>query len=202
MDSTFIKGGKSDHVVKNGFCLFWKSWLSNWTTSPMMIDNVRYTCVEQYMMSCKARLFGDHATLKQIMATTVPKEQKGFGRSVVNFNEKVWLEVAFDVVLRGTIEKYRQNPSLLIKLEQLGDVEFVEASPIDKVWGIGLGVDDPDAADKSKWLGQNLLGKAIDAAKEKIEKLESAGVSVGGGADLIWKPGVSDRFLIGLDQVE
>jgi len=201
MNNEFINSGKSDHVIVNGLCLFWKSWLSNWTTSPMLIDSVRYTCVEQYMMSMKARRFGDYITLKNIMGTSSPKEQKDYGRMVQNFNEPLWYDVALEVVTRATVEKYRQNPQLLIKLQCLGDVEFVEASPIDKVWGIGLGTDNPDAADKNKWLGQNLLGQAITKAKMLIEELEIAGVSVGGGMDKIWRPDTADKFMIGLDQV-
>lgn len=193
--------GKSDHVIKNGLCLFCRSWLSNWESSPMIIDSVRYTCVEQYMMSMKARRFGDRVTLAKIMGTSIPKEQLEYGRLVQNFNDPLWYDVALEIVTRGHVEKYRQNPKLLIKLQQLGDVEFVEANPIDKRWGIGLGTDNPDAADKNKWLGQNLLGQAITKAKMLIEDLEIAGVSTGGGVDRIWRLDTASKFIIGLDQV-
>lgn len=192
---------QSDHIVQDGFCLFWKSWLSNWKSSPMTIDSVQYTCVAQYMMSMKARLFGDQETLHKIMATTDPKEQKKLGRSVANFNDGQWYEVAFDVVVRGTVEKYRQNPQLLILLQQCGDVEFVEASPMDKVWGIGVDAHHSNALRKTKWHGKNLLGQAINKAKNLIEQLEVAGITPGGGVDKIWPEGMQQKFLIGLDQV-
>lgn len=168
----------------------------------MLIDSVSYSCVEQYMMAMKARLFGDRVTLKKIMATQIPKAQKQLGREVKGFDPDKWSDVAYEVVLRATVEKYRQNPKLLILLQKVGDLEFVEASPVDKIWGIGLGTDNPDALDKSKWRGQNLLGKAIAQAKQLIEELERDGVSVGGGINKIWSPGTAGKFLIGLEKAE
>lgn len=192
----------SDIVTGNGLCLFWTAWPSNWQSSPMLIDSVRYSCVEQYMMAMKARLFGDRATLKKIMATQIPKVHKQLGREVKGFSQDAWVEVAYEVVLRATVEKYRQNPKLLILLQAAGDLEFVEASPMDTIWGIGLGPENPDALDKTKWKGQNLLGRAITQAKQLIEELERDGVSVGGGANKIWSPGTAGKFLIGLEEVE
>jgi len=192
----------SDIVTGNGLCLFWTAWPSNWQSSPMLIDSVRYSCVEQYMMAMKARLFGDRATLKKIMATQIPKAQQQLGREVNGFNPEAWSEVAYEVVLRATVEKYRQNPKLLILLHRAGDLEFVEASPEDVIWGIGLGTGNSDALDRTKWKGQNLLGKAITQAKQLIEELERDGVSVGGGINKIWRPGTAGKFLIGLEDVE
>ncbi len=192
----------SDIVTGNGLCLFWTAWPSNWQSSPMLIDSVRYSCVEQYMMSMKARLFGDRDELNKIMSTQIPKLHKDYGRAVKGFNPEVWSSVAYEVVLRATVEKYRQNPKLLILLQKIGDLEFVEASPVDVIWGIGLGTDNPDALDKSKWKGQNLLGKAITHAKKLIEELERDGVSVGGGVNKIWSPDTAGKFLIGLEDVE
>lgn len=38
----------------------------------------------------------------------------------------------------------------------------------DKIWGVGLGEDDPDILYREKWQGQNLLGEAIMAARKQI----------------------------------
>lgn len=192
----------SDIVTGNGLCLFWTAWPSNWQSSPMIIDSVRYSCVEQYMMAMKARLFGDRDALKKIMATQIPKLQKQYGREVKGFDPAAWSDVAYEVVLRATVEKYRQNPKLLILLQKAGDLEFVEASPEDVIWGIGLGTENPDALDKTKWRGQNLLGKAITQAKELIEELEATSVTPGGGVSKIWRPDTTGKFMLALDAVE
>ena len=191
----------NDIVTGNGLCIFWTAWPWNWQFSPMLIDSVKYSCVEQYMMAMKARLFGDRATLKKIMATVIPKVQKQLGREVKGFDQDVWADVAYEVVLRATVEKYRQNPKLMILLQKSGNLEFVEASPEDTIWGIGIGPDNPDALDKTKWKGQNLLGKAITQARDIIEELESDGVSVGGGVDKMWRKDTTNKFLIGLDEI-
>jgi ribA/ribD-fused uncharacterized protein len=194
--------GMKDIVIKNGLCLFWGDWPSNWTSSTMIIDNVKYNCVEQYMMSMKARLFGDREALKLIMNSDNPKEQKRIGRSVVGFETDRWFEIAYEIVLRSTVEKYRQNPKLLILLQSMGDVEFVEASPQDVIWGIGLGPNNPDSSDKSKWRGQNLLGKAITTAKMLINEFERDGISIGGGINKMWSKDLVNKLLIGVEEVE
>lgn len=118
------------------------------------------------MMAEKARHFGDERALRQIMATWSPAEQKAIGRTVRGFDSAEWAKVSYQVVLRGTVAKYGQNSELLELLLATGDDCFVEASPYDRIWGIGMGEDDPRCLDPSQWQGQNLLGRAINEARE------------------------------------
>lgn len=159
-----------DLVVRGGYALFWSEWPSNWTCSPFTLNGKRYNCVEQYMMAEKARLFKDERTLKKIMAATDPADQKRYGREVQGFDERKWSSVCFDVVLRGNLEKYRQNEELCQKLLATGDLTFVEASPKDKIWGIGLDKNHKDATHPGKWQGKNLLGKVLDQARKTIRE--------------------------------
>lgn len=64
------------------------------------------------------------------------------------------------------MEKYRQNPDLRAKLLATGDLQFVEASPDDRVWGIGLRASDPASGDPKRWRGENLLGQATTEARQ------------------------------------
>lgn len=157
--------------VLNGYALFWGQWPSNWEPSPMTIDAIQYGCVEQYMMAEKARVFEDMSTWAKIMNASDPKEQKSLGRQVRGFNEQKWAEVRYEIVLKGTLEKYRQNQHLLERLLAVPDeITFVEASPEDKVWGIGMRRSDPRAVDPSQWRGLNLLGKAVTEARTILRK--------------------------------
>jgi hypothetical protein len=134
----------------------------------MTINNIEYNCCEQYMMAEKARTFGDAEALEAIMKSSDPKYQKAVGRGVKNFNPHIWEKVAMDVVLRANIAKF-SDPELKKFLFSFGNEEIVEASPYDKIWGIGMGENDPDVLDKSKWKGTNLLGEAIMQAREVLK---------------------------------
>ena len=80
------------------------------------------------------------------------------------------LRLANDVVLQGNILKFSQNEELLADLKKYKDKIFVEASPEDKIWGIGLHYDDDRVLDESLWNGQNLLGKVINEVAKILIK--------------------------------
>jgi len=143
------------------FHMFWGGPFSQWYPSIFEVDGEEYNCTEQYMMAKKAMLFGDAEKLAQIMDSSDPRVQKQMGRMVSGFDEDQWNAVARDVVVRGNLAKFSQNPDLQAYLFGTGDQEIVEASPEDVIWGIGLAADHPDAQDKSKWQGTNWLGIAI-----------------------------------------
>jgi ribA/ribD-fused uncharacterized protein len=157
-------------TIRDGYALFWGQWPSNWAPSPFVVDGVTYNCVEQYMMAEKARTFGDEVTLAKIMASPEPRDQQSHGRTVRGYDDAKWASVRYQVVLRATIEKYRQNPDLLEQLLATGDVTFVECSPVDRIWGIGMRASDSRATNPSMWLGTNLLGKAITEARRVLRQ--------------------------------
>lgn len=165
-------GGPPPRVTDN-LVLFWGSWPSNWTIAPMQIDGQEYNSVEQWMMSEKARLFGDEATRRKILRTPHPMSQKKLGRDVRGYDDRKWKRARFPVVLRGTVEKYAQHPSLEKLILGTGYRLFVEASPDDDVWGIGLGIDDPRALTPTEWLGENLLGQCITTARSVLRAREA-----------------------------
>ena len=46
-----------------------------------------------------------------------------------------------------------------------GNAHFAEASPVDKIWGIGLDVNDPLVQQRRDWQGENLQGLVLDAVR-------------------------------------
>lgn len=158
-------------MSKEKFHLFWGGIFSQWKLARIYDPslNMTFNCNEQYMMYKKAELFGDHDAMVGVMNTPVPKQQKAIGRKVKNFNATKWEAVCREIVTYANYLKFSQNRSLLIALLKFDiDICFVEASPFDKIWGIGLEESDPDALDRDKWEGKNWLGEAINDARDKI----------------------------------
>eukprot|EP00057_Strongylocentrotus_purpuratus_P033929 XP_793312.1 PREDICTED: riboflavin biosynthesis protein PYRR, chloroplastic [Strongylocentrotus purpuratus] len=134
------------------------------------VDGVQYTCAEMYMMHQKAVLFGDHEIAEQILLGTKPMAMKALGRKVRNFDEEVWKQNRRQIVKKGNLAKFSQNPDIRAELMATRGTTLVEASPRDKIWGIGMGKDNPHAKNKSKWRGQNLLGYILTEVREELEK--------------------------------
>ena len=163
------------HKIHNGcvfeYEFFWSGPFSQWHPSAFTVDKVRYHNAEQFMMAEKARVFGDTATNKRILAERHPVAIKQLGREVKGYDDSKWSSVRFDIVVRGSVAKFSQNDALKKTLLDTGDKILVEASPKDLVWGIGLDKDHPNASDPTKWPGTNLLGFALCVAREQVRSL-------------------------------
>ena len=96
-----------------------------------------------------------------ILAEDDPVRHKALGRQVAAFSGDVWAAVARDVVFRGNVAKFSQHPDLLARLRATRGTTLVEASPQDRIWGVGLPRDDPRAAQRETWLGTNWLGDVL-----------------------------------------
>ncbi len=149
---------------------FYGGIYSQWYNSSMTIDGIRYSCCEQYMMHQKALLFKDLTTAAKIMSTTSPKLQKQLGREVINYNEAIWDNRKIDIVFIGNLAKFSQNELLKTELLNTGNRQFVEASPFDTIWGIGMGLDNPLINDPTKWRGLNLLGQVLTFVRDTLRK--------------------------------
>lgn len=137
------------------------SCLSQWFPAPFSVDGQTYATAEHWMMAEKARLFADHETRTRILAATTPAEAKDLGRAVRGFENEEWNRHRSDIVVRGNLAKFGQNPEMGRFLRDTGEHVLVEASPVDRIWGIGLAQDDARATDPTKWRGLNLLGFAL-----------------------------------------
>lgn len=145
-----------------------KSCLSQWWQQPFDVDGETFCCAEQYMMACKARLFGDEGIRRQIMESSDPEEIKGLGRKVANFDRDIWDHSKYAIVVEGNLCKFKQNHELAEYLLSTGDAVLVEASPYDTVWGIGLSQDSPEAQNPTLWRGENLLGFALMEVRDGL----------------------------------
>jgi ribA/ribD-fused uncharacterized protein len=165
-------------VIHNGgqpqYLLFWghqpppQGCLSQWWPAAFTVDGVSYPTAEHYMMAAKARLSGDTGTVGKILAAPHPGAAKELGRQVRGFDEQHWAEHRFDVVVAGNMAKFSQHPQLRDYLIGTGSRVLVEASPQDRVWGIGLAAGDERAGSPEHWPGLNLLGFALMEVRHQL----------------------------------
>ncbi len=146
------------------------SCLSQWWVSPFVVDNVVYPTAEHWMMAQKALLFDDEENHQRIIAARTPAEAKKLGRQVKNFNEKLWARKRFELVVKGNLEKFGQHPQLGRFLLDTKDKILVEASPYDRIWGIGMSAEDARAGNPKQWNGLNFLGFALMEVRDQLNK--------------------------------
>jgi ribA/ribD-fused uncharacterized protein len=185
------------HSIKKSekFTFFWETkspfsqwYKSNFTASTCLIEGVcmnktkreyvlqdkfpypdqEYSSAEQFMMYHKAIIFLDIDSAKKIMKTNNVRKIKELGRNVAEFNEEVWKYYRSKVVYEGNKAKFTQDEELKNKLLSTVGTTIVEASPNDRVWGIGLVENDIRAQKRETWQGKNLLGEILTKIRVDI----------------------------------
>ncbi|CAG7580233.1 MAG: gp50 [uncultured marine phage] len=164
--------------MKSKYEFFWKNkspfsqWYGEWMgeeyDASFEVLGTKYPTCEHYMMEQKAYLFDDYDVADQIMESKHPREVKKLGRKVSGFDSQMWEEQCQDIVFEANYAKFSQHKELKELLLSTGDKELVEASPYDRIWGIGF--DEKNALkNKDDW-GRNLLGKVLMEVREEIRK--------------------------------
>ncbi len=147
---------------------------SQWYKCSIVIDDISYTCTEQYMMFCKAILFKDDRTAELILKSGYqPSLHKELGRKIEGFDQNIWDANKRAIVFTGNYYKFIHSDNLSKLLLGTSPKILVEASPIDKIWGIGLSIDDERRFYKEKWEGENLLGYILTEVREEIRKKQA-----------------------------
>lgn len=156
-------------------------WASQWYpssfTATITLDgeeeSVTFRSAEQWMMVQKALLFSDVPVAREILAVTGTSAGdmatvKALGRKVSDFDDSTWNANRDRIVLEGNTLKFEQNPELKESLLATGDKKLVEASPRDRIWGIGFGEKNA-LSQKERW-GLNLLGIALERTREALRE--------------------------------
>ncbi|SOK58441.1 Uncharacterized protein COG3236 [Yersinia phage fHe-Yen9-04] len=158
--------------IKDGYFFFWgnEDYMSNWHKASFELNGITFNCTEQYMMYAKAIVFDDIIIANKVLETNSQSKQKALGRQVSNYDDEIWNEIRFEIVYDACLAKFSQNEKLKEQLLSTGNLHLVEASPYDKIWGIGMKDDHPDATNPEKWDGLNLLGEVLMVVREHLRK--------------------------------
>lgn len=160
------------------FLFFWghtakdmvtKSCFSQWFPGKFEENGIIYKTAEHYMMAGKARLFNDPETEEEILKAGTPNQAKALGRKVKNFDPKLWDDYKYEIVTQGNLLKFSQNHKFKDFLLSTGEKILVEASPYDRIWGIGMLETDNRAENPLLWNGENLLGFALMEVRDQLK---------------------------------
>lgn len=149
------------------YFFFYKSALSQWHIVDFYVEGINFSCAEQYMMAKKALLFDDITSYTKIMNARHPREMQLLGRQVKFYKQDVWDKFKYEIVYNGNYARFSQSDDQYDLLMSTKG-KLVEASPVDRVWGIGLAKDDPLIKDEKNWKGQNLLGQILTAVRDRL----------------------------------
>lgn len=147
---------------------FWGSVFSNFYKCSFELLGQKFSSSEQAFMWCKAKAFKDEEIAGEILKTSDPKKAKSLGRKVKNYDDAKWDMVRYDLMVKVNKAKFSQNKGLLTILKDTGSRKLVEASPLDKIWGVGLHYEDDTILDESNWVGKNLLGEALMEVRDLL----------------------------------
>ncbi|AXG68733.1 N-glycosidase YbiA [Kordia sp. SMS9] len=147
-----------------------KSCFSQWWEDGFTVKNETFKTAEHWMMAEKARIFNDEEKRNKVLTVNHPHEAKQLGRKVKNFDPVIWDEHKFNVVVEGNHHKFSQHEHLQQFLLNTKNRVLVEASPRDKIWGIGMSENDEHITNPNLWKGQNLLGFALMEVRDQLKK--------------------------------
>ena len=147
---------------------FLRGVFSNFYPASFVYKGVTFSNSEQAFMWEKSRHFGDTVSCTAILNTTDPVKAKALGRAVKGYNDKEWDKVRYGYMLEVNHAKYGQSEKLSKILKDTKDLELIETNPRDKVWAIALPANDDRVLDRTKWQGQNLLGKVLMEVRDYL----------------------------------
>ncbi|MEH6564495.1 MAG: NADAR family protein [Halopseudomonas sp.] len=147
-----------------------KSCFSQWYEVRFECNGIQFMTAEHYMMYRKALLFGDSDAAQRVLNASNPGEAKAIGREVKGFDQEKWEACRFEIVVSGNLAKFSYHPELKEFLLNTGSRVLVEASPVDRIWGIGLEKGDSACENPNLWKGSNLLGFALMEVRDQLSR--------------------------------
>lgn len=160
--------------ITDKYVFFWGGEFSNFFPCTIKYEYNKkvytFSSSEQLFMWLKAKVFKDDEIACEILKADTPHNAKKLGIKIKGFDNTLWEEHRERAMKIALWNKFSQNTHLrdFFLGERFDNKIFVEASPFDKVWGIGLTENDELANDEKNWKGLNLLGKCLNNVREEL----------------------------------
>ncbi|KAJ6098902.1 hypothetical protein N7467_000437 [Penicillium canescens] len=107
-----------------------------------------------------------------ILRTNVPRSQKALGRKVRGFRPDVWNKASIPIMMAGCVARAQVDQALRSVYLAAQGRTFVEGSPRDRIWGVGLKWDSKAIEDEANWRGENRLGRCHGEAARVIQGVD------------------------------
>ena len=121
---------------------------------------IAFKTAEHAYQALKAAEYADRETLQKIVDANYPTEARQLGQNVKGYDAKHWDAIRYDRALTCQYAKFTQSKHLEKLLLETGDKTLVYASK-NKIWGIGLDIEDVSIYNTDLWTGTNLLGRCL-----------------------------------------
>lgn len=142
--------------------------LSNHHPSPFTLEDHQFATVEQFLAWKRGTLSGNQSLINKALISTNPTTCKSILNDLKQDNIEQWAQQRGQIALVGVRAKFVQNTDLANFLrnthpKQLGETSF------NKVWGIGIPLNNSQATDPTKWVKDgNLLGTTLTQIREEL----------------------------------
>lgn len=150
-----------------------ESRLQNWYPASFTDEtnpSIRFATGEHYIMYRKALAMNDHETAARVLIAATPSEANKLGREIKSFDSAKWRGMVAQVAEDLGWLKFSQVKECREVLLGTGDRVLVEASPLDRNWGIGFAGDKAEGREE-EW-GKNLAGEALMRVRDRLRKEE------------------------------
>ena len=127
-----------------------------------------FATAEHYFVYKKALHFQDSESASLILKTSDPEKVKQLGKKIQGFQKDEWYKVATEYMYQAMFLKFSQNESLRGFLISTSGNRLIEASAVDKFWGIGQSLRSRDLFNDTKWTGKNRAGTTLERVRQAL----------------------------------
>lgn len=138
--------------------------------SPIEYRKATFGSAAHLLVYLEARFYGDEANEARARFATTPQVVQAVGRAIRRdpVLERAWHQQRAREIKFAQQLKFEQHPELAERLVGTGSALLCYANPTERIWGIGVADDHPNACHPTRWPGLNLLGVALTVVRTQL----------------------------------